>query len=100
MRIDKHSENKEFRNKVITKLHFHPIIANIQVGENKLIAQLDDGRELSIPTSWFKRLFLQEISLEKFRKYEILPRGHSVLFPEIDEILHVRTFTDGLNARC
>jgi len=100
MRINERTEKNEFRSKVISKLHFHPTIVNIRVEEDKLIARLDDGRELSIPANWMKPLFLQEVNLDKLKDYEILPRGQNVYFPALDEVLHVRTFTDGLKAPC
>ena len=98
--IDHSIGETKFRNKVITKPHYHPTITNIQVEENKLIAQLSDGRELSIPVSWFKTLFLQEVNWKQLKNYEIFPGGHTIFFPDINEPLHIRTFTDGLNARC
>ena len=74
-------------------------IINLAVHLEKLTAQLDDGRELSIPLDWFAKWGVKGVSAEKLRKYEI-KRGVNVYFPDIDEVLGIEVFTKGFDADC
>jgi len=94
------THQEKSKQKAVYQEHYHPQFISLTVEQAKLTAHLNDGRELSIPRSWFKRLFLQEVEPQQLTKYEICPLGWTVYFPNLDEFLHVRTFTDGLKARC
>jgi hypothetical protein len=74
-------------------------IINLTVNKEKLTAQLDDGRELSIPLDWFAKWGVENVSAEKLRIYEI-KRGVNVYFPEIDEVLGMEAFIYGFDAPC
>jgi hypothetical protein len=65
----------------------------------KLTAQLNDGRELSIPINWFTKWGVENVSADKLRNYEI-KRGKNVYFPDIDEVLGIEVFIYGFDTPC
>ena len=74
-------------------------IINLAVHLEKLTAQLNDGRELSIPLEWFAKWGIENVSAEKLRKYEI-KKGENIYFPDIDEVLGIEVFIYGFDAPC
>jgi len=74
-------------------------IINLAVHLEKLTAQLNDGRELSIPIAWFTKWGVENISVEKLKKYEIW-EGEEIYFPDIDEVLGMEVFIYGFNTPC
>jgi len=74
-------------------------IISLKITEEKLFAQLVDGRELSIPMGWFAKWGIENVNAEKLRNYEI-KRGQNIYFSEIDEVLGLETFIYGFNAPC
>ena len=86
-------------NKINNSVLVEPKIINLAVHLEKLTAQLDDGRELSIPIDWFAKWGVKGVSAEKLRKYEIW-EGDEIYFPDIDEVLGIEVFTKGFDADC
>lgn len=76
-----------------------PKIINLAVHLEKLTVQLNDGRELSIPISWFAKWGVENVSAEKLRNYEV-KRGKNIYFPDIDEVLGIEAFIHGFDAPC
>ena len=74
-------------------------ITNLIISKEKLTAQLNDGRELSIPIGWFAKWGVENVSAEKLKNYEI-KRGKNIYFLEIDEVLGIEVFIYGFNADC
>jgi len=74
-------------------------IINLAIHLEKLTAQLNDGRELSIPINWFAKWGVKNVSADKLRNYEIR-RGANIYFPEIDEVLGMEVFIHGFDAPC
>jgi hypothetical protein len=70
----------------------------LEVQKEKITAFLLDGRELSIPTTWFTRL--RKATTEQLNNYQILPDGYHIHWPEIDEDISLRVFTNGLQSGC
>jgi len=68
-----------------------PIIKNITFGEKDISFTLSDGRIITIPVSWSKKL---EESSNKVRENFII-RGHFVFWESIDEIIGVKNLIDG-----
>ena len=95
-------EQKEVKTsgQILSTFHYHPQIIGCQVSERELISELSDGRKVSIPLSWFEKWGFKSIRPEQLTKYEIWEGGQTIFFSEINEPLHVRTFTDGLGASC
>ena len=65
-----------------------PSIVEIKVDDKFLTAKLSDGRVVSAPKEWFKRL--QLASTQQLKNFELSPSGHGVHWPEIDEDISVR----------
>ena len=80
-------------------IKLEPKILNLAVHLEKLTAQLNDGRELSIPIDWFAKWGVEGVNAEKLRKYEI-KRGENIYFPDIDEVLGIEVFIHGFDAPC
>ncbi|KLL04315.1 MAG: hypothetical protein MRECE_1c107 [Mycoplasmataceae bacterium CE_OT135] len=75
-----------------------PRALNLEISQGQITACLDDGRKLSIPTTWFPRL--RKANLKQLKNYRILPDGYHLHWPELDEDLSLRIFTDGLESGC
>ena len=74
-------------------------ITKLEVQEDKLIAQLSDSRELSIPISWFAKWGVKGVSADKLKRYEIW-EGDEIYFPDINEVVGIESFTKGFDADC
>ena len=71
---------------------------NVKFEEVKIIetngvwARISDGREITIPTVWFKRL--SGASTEKLNKFELTPFG--IHWEDLDEDISINAFIFGL----
>jgi hypothetical protein len=68
----------------------YPGILSARVSDDKITALLSDGREISIPLSWFPRLF-QALPAQR-SKFQISPAGYGIHWPEIDEDISIKAF--------
>lgn len=62
------------------------------VDSNGVWARISDGREITIPTAWFKRLV--GVPKEKLEKFELTPFG--IHWEELDEDISINAFIFGL----
>ncbi|MGB8647022.1 MAG: DUF2442 domain-containing protein [Anaerolineae bacterium] len=60
-----------------------PRISRLQVTKEKIIAQLTDGRTISVPLAWSWRL--SEAAPKQRNKFEIMGNGQGVHWPDLDE---------------
>lgn len=60
-----------------------PRIVSLKVTSDSLVAQLADGRTVSVPLAWSWRL--SEVTLEQRNHFEIMGNGQGVHWPDIDE---------------
>jgi hypothetical protein len=60
-----------------------PRIIGMQLTDDLIIAQLADGRSISVPLVWSWRL--SEATLEQRNHFEIIGSGLGVHWPDIDE---------------
>ena len=58
-------------------------IKNIEITDDSIIAQLTDGRTISVPLVWSWRL--AEATPKQREHYEIIGDGHGVHWPDVDE---------------
>ena len=96
------SNNNKEKDAVLPDIKVKKEIAKInklEILEDKLFAQLSDGRELSIPIDWFAKWGIEGVNAKKLKKYEIW-EGDEIYFPDIDEVLGVEKFTNGFDAPC
>lgn len=74
-------------------------ITKLKILEDRLVAQLNDSRELSIPIDWFAKWGVKGVNASKLKNYEIW-RGKNIYFPKINEVLGVEKFINGFDASC
>lgn len=74
-----------------------PRIMTIQVTEDTIIADLVDGRRISVPLAWSWRL--SEATLEQRARCEIIGDGQGVHWPDIDEDISAQGMLTGVPAR-
>ncbi len=74
-----------------------PRIMGIQVTEDSIIADLADGRTISVPIAWSWRL--SEATPEQRNKFEVIGNGLGVHWPDIDEDISATGMLYGIPAR-
>lgn len=75
-----------------------PTILKVECSKEKITAYLSDSRIITIPTGWYKPL--REAKLEQLKKVQIMPAKRGIHWPELEEFLSIKAFTQGLNAGC
>lgn len=63
-------------------------VQDVRCTEDRLIVDLTDGRELSVPIRWYPRLL--NATPEQRAKWELAGAGYGIHWPEIDEDLSVK----------
>ena len=71
-------------------------IKNIDITDDSIIAQLTDGRTISVPLVWSWRL--SEATREQRKHYEIIGDGHGVHWPDLDEDISANGMLYGIPA--
>lgn len=74
-----------------------PRIVSFKVTNDSLVAQLSDGRMVSVPLAWSWRL--SEATPQQRNHFEIMGNGQGVHWPEIDEDISVWGMLYGTPAR-
>jgi hypothetical protein len=69
----------------------------MNVTEDLIIAELVDGRTISVPLAWSWRL--SEATPEQRKNFEIIGNGEGAHWPNIDEDISVRGMLSGVPAR-
>jgi Protein of unknown function (DUF2442) len=72
-------------------------IADVRFDDQRIYVLLQDGREISVPLWWYPRLL--RATSEQRNKWEVLPFGDALHWPDIDEDLDVQGFLIGAKAR-
>lgn len=67
--------------------------AEIHVTDDRLVVDLDDGRSISLPLSWYPRLL--HATPEERNNYQLIGPGSGIHWPELDEDLHVEDLLAG-----
>jgi hypothetical protein len=71
-------------------------VANVSFDEDSLIVRLKDGRSISVPLTWYPRLY--HASDEQRRNWEIAGGGYGIHWPDIDEDLSTEGMLRGAPA--
>jgi hypothetical protein len=71
-------------------------VADVRVTDISLVVELKDGREISVPLSWFPRL--AAASPKRRSIWELSAAGHGIHWPLIDENLSVKGLLIGARA--
>jgi hypothetical protein len=58
-------------------------LVSINVDDEKITAEISDGRSVSIPVAWFPRL--ANADQKQRDHFEISPSGYGVHWPDVDE---------------
>ncbi len=74
-----------------------PRIVSFKVANDSLVAQLSDGRTVSVPLAWSWRL--SEATPQQRNKFEIIGNGQGVRWPELDEDISAWGMLYGIPAR-
>jgi hypothetical protein len=72
------------------KSNEYPAIVHLEISDDRLTAQMSDGREVSIPIAWFNTL--ATATQEELRHFEISPAGYGIHWPDLDEDISVKAF--------
>jgi hypothetical protein len=74
----------------------YPRMLSVTVTEDAIVAELSDGRTVSVPLVWSWRL--SEASAAQRAHYEMIGSGQGVHWPEIDEDISVAGMLHGTPA--
>jgi hypothetical protein len=74
-----------------------PRIIALEVTEDDIIAQLADGRTISVPLAWSWRL--AKATPAQRRRFETIRAGEGVHWPDLDEDISARGMLQGMPAR-
>ena len=74
-----------------------PRISEIKVTSDSIIAQLADGRTVSVPLAWSWRL--SEATAAQRNNFEIMGSGQGVHWPDVDEDISAIGMLSGIPAR-
>jgi hypothetical protein len=64
-----------------------PKISNVQVSDDTLTVNLEDGRTVSVPIGWYLRLAYG--TPEERRNFQISRAGYGIYWPDLDEDIGV-----------
>ncbi|HXG09140.1 MAG TPA: DUF2442 domain-containing protein [Gemmataceae bacterium] len=79
-----------------TVVSSEPRITALKVTEEAIIAQLADGRTISVPLAWSWRL--ANATPEQRSHFELIGAGEGVHWPDIDEDISARGMLQGVPA--
>lgn len=71
-------------------------IKSVEVTDDSIIAQLTDGRTISVPLVWSWRL--TEATPQQRNNYEIMGDGQGIHWPDIDEDISAEGMLYGIPA--
>jgi hypothetical protein len=98
MVFDVYSESLQYvRHGMSTAANNDPRILSIDVTDDMIIAQLADGRVISVPLAWSWRL--ADAAPKQRANYEIIGSGQGVHWPDIDEDVSARGMLEGSPAK-
>ncbi|HEX8695525.1 MAG TPA: DUF2442 domain-containing protein [Longimicrobium sp.] len=79
-----------------TALRVDARITAVRVTDDSIIADLADGRSISVPLAWSWRL--AEATPEQRANWRLVGSGQGVHWPDVDEDISVRGMLDGVPA--
>ena len=74
------------------ELEQDPVATQVTLTADRLIVDLQDGRSLSVPLTWYPRL--QHASERERQNWQLLGDGYAIEWPDVDEHIGI----DGLLA--
>ncbi|MBC7467315.1 MAG: DUF2442 domain-containing protein [Bdellovibrio sp.] len=74
-----------------SKINFSDLaISKVSINDEMITAEINDGRVVAIPLSWFPRLI--SATPEQRSTFEITPSGYGIHWPHIDEDISIKSF--------
>jgi len=70
-----------------------PNATGVEVSDHDLTVSLSDGRDVTVPLSWYPRL--SHATGEHRRVWELVGGGHGIHWPELDEDISVQNLLLG-----
>jgi hypothetical protein len=67
-----------------------PYLLSVVVEDDKLRAEISDGRIVLVPVSWFPRL--ANASEAQRKNVRIMPSGYGAHWPDVDEDISIKAF--------
>jgi len=80
-----------------TALRVDTRITSVRVTDDSIIADLADGRTISVPLAWSWRL--SDATPEQRANWLLIGSGQGIHWPDVDEDISVRGMLDGVPAR-
>lgn len=77
-----------------TVLRVDPRVTSIHVTDDSIVAELADGRSISVPLAWSWRL--SDATPEQRANWRLIGSGEGVHWPDVDEDISVRGMLDGI----
>ncbi len=78
-------------------IELRPLARAVVVSDDELTVHLADGRAITVPLVWFRRLLNATAAARS--KWELLGDGEGIYWPEADEDLSVEGLLAGNRAR-
>ena len=79
-----------------TVVSIEPRMTTMNVTEDLIIADLEDGRSISVPLAWSWRL--SEATPEQRNNFEVIGNGEGAHWPDIDEDISIQGMLSGVPA--
>jgi Protein of unknown function (DUF2442) len=79
-----------------TAVNNEPRIASVKITADSIVAELTDGRIVSVPLAWSWRLAGATPAQRK--RFEIIGSGEGVHWPDVDEDISARGMLHGIPA--
>jgi len=73
-----------------------PRINSVRVTDDSIVAELADGRTISVPLAWSWRL--SDATPEQRANWRLIGSGQGIHWPDVDEDISVRGMLDGVPA--
>ncbi|MGH7541746.1 MAG: DUF2442 domain-containing protein [Gemmatimonadota bacterium] len=74
-----------------------PVAREVRVTDTEIIAELSDGRTISVPLAWSWRL--SEATREQRMNFHLIGGGEGIRWPDVDEDISVRGMLNGVPSR-
>jgi len=72
------------------KFEQFPAIVAVAIRDDRISAELNDGREISVPIAWLARL--NDATPAQLVNFEISPAGYGIHWPDTDEDISIKAF--------
>ena len=74
-----------------------PHAADVRVSDDSIVAELVDGRAISVPLAWSWRL--SDATPEQRANWRLIGSGEGIHWPDVDEDISVRGMLESIPAR-